>query len=63
MRADGKETLLNRKEGPKKEGKAAVVCRAMYEGKKAETLPLVALDLLVRTKKVLYFIIALVPNS
>ena len=45
MRAEGKEALLNRKGESKKKGKAAVVCCAMYEGEKAETLPLVAFDL------------------
>lgn len=51
MRAEGMKALLNREGG--KEGKAAVGCCAMYEGEKAETLPLMALDLLVRAKKVL----------
>ena len=63
VRADGKEALLNLKREPKKEeGKAAVARCAMYEGEEAEAFPLMTLDLHVRARKVLHFIIALVPN-
>ena len=51
--ADGEEAILNRKGEAGERRKVAVVRCAMYEGEKAETLPLVALDMLVRAKKVL----------
>ena len=53
MRTDGEKALSSRKGGVGERCKAAVVRCAMYEGKEAETLSLLAFDLLVRAKKVL----------